>query len=283
VYESKKSVVYRAVRESDKLPVIVKLLRAEYPTHEELALFAYEYEIAKELDLPGVIKTYCLENVGRSKAIIMEDFGAISLDRYISAHPIDLNIFFQIAILLTDAIGDIHKQNIFHKSISPQSILINPETKEVKITDFGIATKLPVEVQIVDQEMTEDPLSYISPEQTGRMNRPIDYRTDFYSLGITFYEMLTRTLPFIFEDPLEIVHAHIARIPVPPSKVRDEIPPVISKIVMKLLSKTAEERYQGAAGLKADLEKCRQQLQKKGAVEEFDIGRQDIPERFRLI
>ncbi len=170
VYESKKSVVYRAVRESDKLPVMVKSLKAKRPTREELDLFEYEYRIVSELDLPGVIKTLSLENVGRSKAVIMEGFGAISLGDYIRNQPIDLDSFLPIAIALTDIIGTIHERNIIHKGITPQNILINPETKEVKITDFGIATRVHGEASpALDQGVIEGSLAYISPEQTGRM------------------------------------------------------------------------------------------------------------------
>jgi len=170
VYESKKSVVYRAVRESDKLPVMVKSLKAKRPTREELDLFGYEYRIVKELDLPGVIKVHSLENVGHSKAIIMEDFGAISLGDYVRNQPLDLDSFLHIGTALTDIIGTIHKRNIVHKAISPQNILINPETKEVKIIDFASAARVQREAQpALDQEMLEGSLAYISPEQTGRL------------------------------------------------------------------------------------------------------------------
>ena len=180
VYDSKRSLIYRAVRESDKLPVVVKSLKAKRPTREELDLFEYEYRIVKELDRPGVIKTLSLENVGNSKAIVMEDFGALSLGDYIRNQPLDLDSFLPTAIALTDIIGTIHEHNIIHKDIEPQNILINPKTREIKITDFAIATRVQREVQsALDQKMIEGSLAYISPEQTGRMNRSVDYRTDF--------------------------------------------------------------------------------------------------------
>ncbi|MEE9474149.1 MAG: serine/threonine-protein kinase PknK, partial [Candidatus Hydrothermarchaeaceae archaeon] len=255
----------------------------EYPTPEELDLFEYGYRITKELDLPGVVRVYSLENVGHSKAMVMEGFDAIPLNKYLSIYGEDLVLFLQVAVSIAEIIGDVHEHNIIHKGIQPQNILINPETKQVKITDFCNATRVQREVQtIAAGEMIRGSLSYISPEQTGRMNRSVDYRTDFYSLGVTLYEMLTGRLPFVSEDPMELVHAHIARMPVRPDELKEGIPEVISEIVMKLLSKTAEERYQSAGGLKADLKECHRRLQETGRVEKFRIGEQDTPERFQI-
>ncbi len=244
-YEDSKSVMYGGIRESDAEPVMVKHLKAEYPTPEELNLFEFEYRITKALDLPGVVRVYSLENVGHSRAMVMEGFEAVPLDEYLSSHKGDLPEFLQVAGSLADIIGDVHKHNIIHRGIWPHNILINPQTKQVKITDFGDAAMVKGESEPpLSQEMIRVSLFYISPEQAGIMNRSVDYRTDFYSLGVTLYEMLTGRLPFVSDDPMEVVHAHIAKVPARPDEVKEGIPEVVSEIVMKLLSKAAEERYQ---------------------------------------
>ncbi len=197
VFEDEESTLYRGIRESDHVPVIVKHLKAEYPTPEELDLFEYEYRITKELSFPGVVRAYSLENVGHSRAMVMEGFEAIPLDAYLLSHEEELGEFLQVAEELAEILGDVHRHNIIHKGIQPQNILINPRTKQVKLTDFGNAAKVQRQAQaLAPQEMIRGSLPYISPEQTGRMNRSIDYRTDFYSLGVTLYEMLTGGLPF---------------------------------------------------------------------------------------
>ncbi len=290
VYESETTLIYRGIREGDHVPVIVKALRADYPTREELERFDYEYRVAENLDLPGVVKAYSLENTGHSNAIVMEDFGAVALDAYLNSNAIDLTGFLEIALAVTDIVGDIHRHNIIHKDIKPQNMLLNPDTQEIKITDFSIAVQVKKETQsAMNPEKLEGTLAYMSPEQTGRMNRSLDYRSDFYSLGVTFYEMLTGRLPFECDDLLELVHAHIARQPVPPHQLptsvpfqEGNIPKVISDIIMKLLAKATEDRYQSAYGLKADLEQCYQQWQSTGHIEEFEIGAQDISDRFQI-
>ncbi len=148
-YEDEESVTYRGIRDSDDEPVMVKLLRTEYPTPEELDLFEYGYRITKELDLPGVVRVYSLENVGHSKAMVMEGFDAIPLNKYLSIHGEDLVVFLQVAVSIAEIIGDVHEHNIIYKGIQPQNILINPETKQVKITDFCNATRVQREVQTI--------------------------------------------------------------------------------------------------------------------------------------
>ncbi|HEY9302029.1 MAG TPA: AAA family ATPase, partial [Phormidium sp.] len=177
----------------------------------------------------------------------------------------------------------IHKANIIHKDINPSNIVYNPQTKQLKIIDFGISTQLTRETPILkNPNVLEGTLAYISPEQTGRMNRALDYRTDFYSLGVTFYELLTGKLPFETEDALELVHCHIARQPVPPHEIEPQIPLIVSQIVSKLMAKNAENRYQTAWGIKQDLERCLVQLQETDSIEEFDLGTRDITDRFLI-
>ncbi len=192
-----------------------------------------------------------------------------------------------MAIATAESLGEIHARQIIHKiihkDINPANIVFNPETKERKIIDFGIATQLSREnPTLKNPKVLEGTLAYISPEQTGRMNRSLDYRTDFYSLGVTFYELLTKQLPYPTEDALELVHSHLAKQPISPSEIDPSIPLIISEILLKLMAKNAEEGYQSAYGLKADLEECRPQLEERGNIVSFPLGQQDISDRFSL-
>ncbi|HAZ44153.1 MAG TPA: serine/threonine protein kinase [Cyanobacteria bacterium UBA11369] len=276
IQEGATTVIYRGQREEDEKPAIVKILKHEYPTLEDITRLKHEYEITKNLDLAGIIKPYSLENYQNGIALILEDFGGRSLQEFICDSPIPIRDFLTIAIGLASSLGEVHKNNIIHKDIKPSNIIINPKTLEVKIADFSIASRLVKEIpKLSNPNLLEGTLAYMSPEQTGRMNRSLDYRTDFYSLGVTFYEILTGELPFKSTDTLELIHCHIAKNPAAPAQIIPEIPEAISKIVMKLLAKTAEERYQSAWGLKADLETCLTQLQTTGKIDNFPIGQLD--------
>ena len=289
IYARSKTVVYRAVRELDKQSVVIKSLRTDYPSLKDIAQIRQEYEIIQNIDIPGVVKPLGLENYSNGIALILED-GGISLERAIALQKIELPDFLHAAIQLADALSFLHQHNIIHKDIKPENIIINPETKQVKLIDFGIATRLSKESPFPgrarergNSNLLQGTLAYISPEQTGRMNRDIDYRTDFYSLGASFYEMLTETLPFTAKDPMELVHCHIAKTPITPHSVNPEIPAVISEIVMKLLAKTAEDRYQSGWGLKADLENCLNQWLETGKeIENFPLGTQEILEKLQI-
>ncbi|HOV14836.1 MAG TPA: serine/threonine-protein kinase PknK, partial [Spirochaetota bacterium] len=277
------TIIFKAIRLSDKIPVVLKVLKKEYPSTEEINKFNYEYKIAKLFDSDYIIKDYDIIKYKNSMIIIMEDFGGVSLDKYKLTEKIDLKLFLKIAIKMVNVLSEIHKKHIIHKDIKPHNILINSKTLEVKVIDFGISSQFTKETQkIVNPDKLEGTLFYISPEQTGRMNRSIDYRTDFYSLGITFYEMLTGKIPFETTDPIELVHSHIAKLPIPPDKINKDIPQVISKIVMKLISKNAEDRYQSSFGIKNDLEKCYKMLETTGVISDFDIGSGDISDRFQI-
>ncbi|MBD2434481.1 MULTISPECIES: hybrid sensor histidine kinase/response regulator [Fischerella] len=281
IYEGNTTCVYRGLRESDQTSVIIKILKTQYPTIEQLTRFRYEYKILQPLVIEGIVKPLALENYQNGLALIFSDFGGESLKDFINKENFEISVFLQIAIQLSTTLAQLHKNNIIHKDIKPQNILINPKTSQVKIIDFSISSCLSTEGSIVSNpNLLEGTLAYMSPEQTGRMNRSIDYRTDFYSLGVTFYEMLTGQLPFPAADPLELVHCHIAKSPVPPKELNLEIPQAVSDIVMKLLAKTAEERYQSALGLKADLEECLRKLQATGEIENFIVGQLDLYSQF---
>jgi PAS domain S-box-containing protein len=296
IYESANSLVYRGIKNYDNTPVILKVLKEDYPNPQEIVRYKKEYAITRSLNLEGVIKAYSQQEYQRSLVIVLEDFGGESLVKWMKLspeayYPMPLSEFLSLAIKITEILGNIHSSNVIHKDINPGNIVLNPETGQVKIIDFGISTRLTSNsLPLVHPHGLEGTLAYMSPEQTGRMNRTLDYRTDFYSLGVTFYELLTGKLPFTTDDVLELVHCHIAKQPVPPKEGRrqraggrrEEVPQSVSDIVMKLLAKNAEDRYQSAWGIQADLEECLRQVKATGRVENFRLGSQDISNKFQI-
>ena len=217
IHESANSLIYRARRAQDNLPVILKVLKEPDPAPEYIGWFTREYEILHELNIPGAPTVYGLETHQGHLMMILEDFGGESLTHLGCAGRLTVEEFLRLAITLTDILGQIHQQHIIHRDINPSNIVYNAATNQVKIIDFGIASVLPREtLTFVNTDNLEGTLAYISPEQTGRMNTTLDYRTDLYSLGVTFYELLVGDVPFWGDDALELVHSHIARKPVPP-------------------------------------------------------------------
>ncbi|WP_341528786.1 AAA family ATPase [Nostoc sp. UHCC 0302] len=283
IYDETTTAVYRAIRNQDGKLVVVKFLKREYYEVKNAARLKNEYELIKNLEIKGVVKAYSLEKTNNSLALILENFNGLPLSNIIKSQKINLIDFLKVGIEITQALGELHQNHIIHKDIKPQNILANLETHQVKIIDFSISSLLSKEKpKLSNPDLLEGTIAYMSPEQTGRMNRSLDYRTDFYSLGATFYEMLTGSLPFNVTDPMELVHCHIAKQPVSVDYLMPEIPEVISAIVMKLLSKTAEDRYQSAFGLKADLEKCLNQLEENTQVSSFQIGQQDQSSQLQI-
>jgi predicted ATPase len=292
--QDSKTVVYRArlLTQKARSPqasepfqdantVIIKVLSSPYPTYQELVNFRHQYTIAKNLDLPGVVRVHSLRELDLCYALVMEDFGAVSLAKYAEECVLELPDVLTIAIQLTDTLEALGQQRIIHKDIKPSNILINPHTQEVKLIDFSIASRLTHETQdILHPSCLEGTLAYISPEQTGRMNRGIDYRTDFYALGVTLYQLLTGKLPFEADNSLELVHCHLAQIAVPVHLINSNIPVNVSQIVAKLMAKNAEDRYQSAMGIKYDLSDCLQQLWQTGKVDNLKIGQRDLSDRF---
>ncbi len=290
IYDGARTVVYRGYQTCDQKPVVIKLLKNPYPSFTELLQFKNQYNLIRQLELPGVVSPYSLEPYQNSFALVMEDFGGISLKEYAQGTPA-LEEVLQIAIALADILDKLYQHHILHKDIKPANVLIHPITKQVKLIDFSVASRLPRETQtLTSPTALEGTLAYLSPEQTGRMNRGIDYRTDFYSLGITCFELLTGKLPFDSDDPLELVHCHIAKQPPAVHQLNDAVPPMVSAIVSKLMAKNAEDRYQSALGLKYDLELCLQQLQSGKQIEgqiggqilPFELGQRDISNHFTI-
>ncbi len=289
IYSGNLTSIYRGVRDADLYPVTIEVLHNPLPSYNDLMRFRHQYEIGKDLDLPNVVKTLALEPDRNSYALVLEDCGGISLKSYLDRagafgqNSQTLIAFLHIAIQMADALSGLFTHQIIHKNIKPANILINPETQHIKLIDLSISSLLPKETpEIKNANKLEGTLAYISPEQTGRMNRGIDYRSDFYSLGVTLYELLTGELPFISNDPMELVHAHIAKPPVPVHVLQSDLPLPISQIVSKLMAKNAEDRYQNALGLKHDLEICLAQLEDTGKIDSFTLGSRDPSERFTI-
>ncbi len=281
--ETTGSEVYRARRNNGDDTVVIKVLKAAYPSLSEIARFKHEYKLIKKIHFNGVIQTYDLLEYSGRFALVLEDFQGLPLNKAFHSQPVSINTFFEIAVSLSQTLGNLHKANIMHMDIKPKNILINLEEHRVKITDFGISKYVTHEnEEIYNPEIIRGTLAYLSPEQTGRMNRNVDYRTDLYSLGVTFYELLTGQLPFISKDPLEVIHAHIAKKPVPPNYINPNVPEVISDIVLKLMSKTAEDRYQNSFGLMADLQKCYSLHNREAEIHPFILGEKDISLRFNI-
>ncbi|NEQ39938.1 MAG: AAA family ATPase [Okeania sp. SIO3I5] len=283
IYTGTRTTVYRGINTINQQPVVIKVLNKEYPTFSELLQFRHQYTITKNLNFPGIVKPISLEKSGNGYALIMEDIGAVSLKTYLTNQKLNLANFIELAISIVEILEDLYHHQIIHKDIKPSNIVINPDTKDVKLIDFSISTLLPRETQeIINPNVLEGTLAYMSPEQTGRMNRGIDYRSDFYSLGITFYEIITNQLPFFSNDPIELVYFHIAKEPTPPTELNTAIPRIISNIIMKLLAKNAELRYQNAFGLKQDLQTCLKSWQETEKIPTFELGKRDISDRFSI-
>ncbi len=282
IYESSRSRVYRGKQENNK-PVVLKLMALDAPSVHELAQLKQEHDILAELDHKGIIKSYGISTIAQRTALTLEDFGGVSLTQILAKQPLPLEITLDIAIKVCDALAVLHQHNIIHKDINPSNIVWNKASTEVKIIDFNIATTLNRElVEFKSLNLLEGTLPYISPEQTGRMNRAVDYRSDLYSFGATLYHLFTGQLPFEAEGEIGFVHAHIAKEPLPPNKVNQKLPTALSEIVLKLLAKNAEDRYQSALGLKRDLERCFKEWQETKNINPFVIAENDVPNKFRL-
>ncbi|TVP66531.1 MAG: GAF domain-containing protein [Nodularia sp. (in: Bacteria)] len=277
LHEGIQTIIYQTQIPNTQQPVILKVLKNEYPTLEAFTRLKNEYQIQEGLEHPNIVKAISLETFDNRVGLLLEDFGGESLAEIIQVKNLNLVNYLNIAIQITQALDYLHKNQIIHKDIKPSNIIINFQTGLVKLTDFGIASRLNKEnPQFTNPNCVEGTLAYMSPEQTGRMNRILDYRSDFYSLGVTLYEMLTRKLPFFSQDPLEIVYSHIAIPPVNPQSLNRQIPANISAIVIKLMAKNAEDRYQSATGLLADLELCLHHLENPSEITNFVPGRLDL-------
>lgn len=287
LHESANSVVYRGQRLNDNHAVVLKLLRGNYPAPERIAGLRREFDLLHQLKgLPGIVQVYGLEYIQQRWVLCLEDFGGESLVRLGLAGRLNVDEVLALALQIVPILGQLHQRQLMHKDINPANVVYNPVTRQAKLIDFGIATLLSREMPTFrNPNVLEGTLAYMSPEQTGRMNRSVDYRTDFYSLGVTLYELFTGQLPFDSADALELVHSHIARQPVPLHEHNPAIPTIVSEIVLKLMAKNAEERYQSVYGLRADLEACRELLKDDSddsSEVTFVPGARDVSERLMI-
>ncbi len=275
--------IYRGYRNSDNLPVICKFLSNPHPSPKEIVQFQREYYLTQRLSGQGFVQAIDLQAYKNSWFMILEDIKGKPLSSLLDIYLNDIESSLKLAIRLTEIIGNLHQQQIIHKDINPSNVIINLETQQVQLIDFEIATELSRETQeICSPDTLEGNLSYISPEQTGRMNRSIDYRTDLYSLGVTLYELFTGELPFQAQDAMEWVHCHLAKSPVPPIELNSNLPYTLSAIILRLLEKTAEKRYQGTFGLQADLQTCLTQWQSNKQIENFTLATKDASSYFQI-
>ncbi|WP_437306227.1 AAA family ATPase [Sorangium sp. So ce388] len=293
LHDGSRSSVYLGRKKSTGKMCVIKVARKGVNGTRNVAILKRQYEITRNLDLDGVVRVYDLEVRLDYAALIMEYFAGRSLRAIIdeSAKGIDesgkgvgLARAVRIALQLADTLGAVHQRNIIHKDVKPSNIIVDHDVSTSKLTDFSIASLLPGERAALYDPWSagEGTLQYISPEQTGRMNRSIDFRSDYYSLGVTLYELTTGRLPFETKDPLELVHHHIARTPVAPHQIRPAIPEALSKVIMKLLAKTAEDRYQSIFGLKADLKATLDILEGNAPAVDFVPGQKDRPDKLQV-
>jgi serine/threonine protein kinase len=252
------------------------------PALESLRKIEHEYSLKDELDPAWAVRPLALSQQHRQTTLVLEDPGGETLDRLLPG-PLETTQFLRFAVGLAGSLGGLHKKELIHKDVKPANVLVNIATGEVRLMGFGIASRLRRERQAPEPpEFIAGALPYMAPEQTGRMNRSIDSRSDLYALGVTLYEMLTGSLPFSASDPMEWVHCHIARQPEPPGERLKDIPGPVSAIIMKLLAKVAEERYQTAAGAASDLRRCLAQWETQRRIDEFPLGEHDIPDRLLI-
>lgn len=286
IHQSRLQSVYRATHVADGSPVVIKTLNAEYPSRQDVAGLRREFDIIQLLQpIERVIRAHALEPHGNGNvAIVLEPFGR-SLAEQMAARShrkFSLERFFSIAITVAETLGRVHELGVVHKNVQPHSILIE-DSGRVRLIDFSISSELSHErPNYAWSKGLEGSLPYISPEQTGRMNRDLDYRSDFYSLGVTFFEMVTGELPFQANSALEWVHSHISKLPSSPSEIDASIPEAVSGIVLKLMSKNAEDRYQSSYGLVRDLNRCQRELAQTGAVRKFALGHLDVSRKLSI-
>lgn len=283
VLDAERSLLRRGQRDEDGVPVLVKLLKGSHPSPREVAKLGHEYAVTRDVNHPSVLRPEALERRGNGLALVVEGFSGVTLRSLLDARRLSLEEALQITDAIAEALGATHTARIIHKDVRPENILVDMPAGRIKLTGFGLASRLSQELEPDEgRDVLEGSLAYVSPEQTGRMNRATDYRTDFYSLGVTMFEMLTGELPFLAREPMDLVHAHIARTPPDASERAHEVPEAVSAIAAKLLAKAAEDRYQSAYGLRADLGVCLAELRAKNEIAPFPLGQRDSTGELRL-
>jgi serine/threonine protein kinase len=270
-------VLSRAHAKQSNSSVLLLSPASARPSIQTIKKIQHEYSLKSELNPDWAVRSLAISEQNERMALVLEDPGGKTLDSFLSG-PMEMSHFLSVAVGLVTALVGLHERNLIHKDVKPSNVLVNFATGQVRLMGFGISSRLRREQQPPEPpELISGTLPYMAPEQTGRMNRSIDSRSDLYALGVTLYEMLTGSLPFTASDPLEWVHSHIARHPMPPHKRVRNVPSCVSAIVMKLLAKTPEERYQTAAGVESDLGRCLAEWDARGRIVDFSPGEQDAP------
>lgn len=289
LHASARTVVYRARREQDGLAVVLKTFQPGVPVAEAQGRARHEYRLLRGLSGSGAITVHDLDSQREMPWLVLEDFGGESLDRLLRSRTLGLIERLRIAIETSRILGEIHAGHVIHKAINPSHIVVDPATSALRLIGFGQAVIFaPEQPALPSPTVLDGDLAYFSPEQTGRMNRLLDYRSDFYSLGITLYQLFGHTLPFADTDPLDLVHCHIAKPPPPLAQINPDIPQPLAEIIAKLLAKNAEGRYQSAWGIQTDLMQCLPLIKKAGATSTttgghaFVLARYDVPSCFHI-
>ncbi|MBV1774636.1 AAA family ATPase [Burkholderiaceae bacterium DAT-1] len=283
LYRSNCTLVYRARRDLDQLPVILKILNDDFPKAQDIIRYKREFDITRNWDHPRLIRSLELHYVNNKPVIVFEDIGGESLAALSSHHRWTLTEQIRVAGMIAEGLAEVHARKVIHKDINPANVIYDPASGALKLIDFGIASVLTrEEPSIRPPSGLEGTLPYMSPEQTGRMNRAVDYRSDFYSFGITLYELLTGMPPFEGDDALALVHQHLTKQARPLNELLVDIPPALARIVAKLMEKTAEARYQSAWGIHADLQRCLAAIKGGDLAADFEPGGCDQPEQFVL-
>ena len=279
LHDGGQAVVYRARRAADGQPVVLKMLRGPYPTPAQRIRFRNEYELIERLRGRGVVQVESWEELDGLPTIALRDTGATSLEKLWPDGPPPLHVALGVAIRIVECVQRIHAERVLHLDLNPANIILVPGTGDVRLIDFGLATDLPrLSASLRAEQVLGGTLRFAAPEQTGRMNRSVDYRSDHYALGATLYWLLSGRPPFEGNDALELVHAHIARTPAP----IEGVPAPLSDVVLKLLEKGAEDRYQSTHGLLVDLRICQEQLLDDHPRPPFVIAASDRPARFAI-
>jgi predicted ATPase/transcriptional regulator with GAF, ATPase, and Fis domain len=283
LHDGRKRAVYRARRARDHAPVILKTLTAEFPTPADTAALRREFQILQSLDAPGVARALDLQGYRDRLVLVLEDAGDTTLKALCAAAPLDTLTVLDYARQLAAALAAVHRAGLIHKDITSNNVIVDRNSGRVTLSDFGIASRARSEQHGPGlPHMIEGTLAYMSPEQTGRMNRDLDHRGDLYSLGVVCYEMLTGRLPFESADPLELIHSHVAQAPAAPAALVPGVPQLLSDLVLRLLAKNAEDRYQSAAGVEADLTRCLEAWTAADRIEPFTLGQDDLRDRFTI-
>ncbi len=271
VREDPELILYRGYPAQDGASILALMPNPRHVTSTYLQQLEHEHSLSEELKSEWAIRPFALVRHERRTALLLEDPGGIPLAASVGK-PMEVSRCLTVALAVTAAIRQVHQHGLIHRNIKPGNIFID-ELGGVRLTGFGFATRLPRERQaLVSPDLLPGTLTYMAPERTGRVNRSTDTRSDLYSLGVTLYEMLTGAPPFVTADPMEMIHCHIARQPPAPSEKVAGIPPVLELIVTKLLAKNTEDRYQTAAGVEFDLNRCLSALSHPPAVEVFRLG-----------